>query len=163
MKKFLTWALLISLLQVSLACGDEPINPADRTLDEVPDDAGPAIISISECEWLLLDYKYNRLSAELKKKSNIKFTKGADGTFYFAEGKSFLNQYSGVFAVDEQNKQVLSVHELISTLMGGPDEQMVAEEFYLKKLYNTKSYALSGNILTLNFDGGEVAYFVPKR
>jgi heat shock protein HslJ len=164
MKKILTWVMFISLLQVSLACEEELVNTADDTpVDEARNDAGPAITSISECEWLLLNYKYNYLPTHLQKKSSIKFSKGADGTFYFAEGKSFLNQYSGVFTVDEQNNRVLSVHDLNSTLVGGPREQMAAEEFYLKNLYNTTSYGLSGTVLTLNFDGGEVAYFVPMR
>ena len=164
MKKILTWVLLISLLQVILACEEESVNSTDNApVDEAPDDAGPPITSLSECEWLLLDYKYKRLPADLKKKSIIKFSKSADGTFYLATGISFLNQYSGVFTLDEKNNLVLSVHHLISTAMGGPDEQMAAEEFYFKKLYGTKSYGLSGNVLTLNFDSGEVGFFVPKR
>ena len=163
MKQILTCVLLASLMQVVLACDEEPINRADDTsADEVPSDAGPLINSLSECEWLLLNYKYKRLPVDLQKKSVIQFSKGADGTFY-ASGTSFLNQYSGVFTLDEKNHLVLSVHDIISTLMGGTAEQVEAEEYYFKKLYNTKSYGLSGNVLTLNFDGGEVGYFVPKK
>jgi len=100
MKNILTWLLLISLLQVILACEEEPVNPPDNTpVDEATDDVGPPITSLSECEWLLLDYQ--RLPADLKKKSIIKFSKSADGAFYLATGISFLNQYSGVFTLDE--------------------------------------------------------------
>jgi heat shock protein HslJ len=164
MKKILTWALLISLLRVMLACEEEPVNPTDDTpVEEAPDNVTPPITSLSECEWLLLDYKYQHLPADLKKKSVIKFSKSVDGTFYLASGISFLNQYSGVFTLDERNNLVLSVHDLISTAMGGPDEQMAAEKFYFKKLYSTKSYGLAGNVLTLYFDNGEVGFFVPNR
>lgn len=162
-KQILAWVLLASLLQVIVACEDEAVKRAeDTSVDEVPNDAGPPINSLSECEWLLLNYKYKRLPANLQKKSAIQFSKSAEGTF-FVSGTSFLNQYSSVFTLDEKKQLVLSVHDLISTLMGGTDEQVGAEEYYFKRLYNTKSYGLSGNVLTLNFDGGEVGYFVPER
>ena len=82
MKNILTWALLICLLQIVPACEEQPVTPADKTpVDETPVDAGTAITSFVDCEWLLLDFKYKRLSADLKKKSSIKFSKSADGTF----------------------------------------------------------------------------------
>ncbi|MEJ1242284.1 META domain-containing protein [Chryseolinea sp. T2] len=162
MKNILTWALLICLLQMIVACDNEPINPTDNApVDEVPVDAGPPITSFTDCEWLLLDFKQNRLPAKLKRKVNIQFTKGTDD-IYGAGGKAFLNVYTGAFRLDEKNKLVISVH-LTSTLMGGPDDEMAAEEYYLKGLYRTKSYGLSGNVLTLTFDNGEEVYFVPKR
>ena len=64
----------------------------------------------------------------------IKLGKSADGSFYLAIGKSFINQYSGFFSLEEKSRRGLSVHDLILTAMGGMEEQMTAEEFYIKRL-----------------------------
>lgn len=163
MKNNVAWVLLICLLLVVQACGEEAIVPDDEVIDEVTDETVADVTDVTflDTEWVVNDYKYHRLPAKLKNKASIKFT--GPGPVVYATGKAFMNGYTGYFKLDEKQQLVLSVKDLISTLMGGTDDEMAAEKTFFRNLWYAKSYRLNGNILTIYSDDGEVGYFVPKK
>ena len=67
-------------------------------------------------------------------------------------GKSAVNQYGGPYTAGDDGS--LSVGDLVSTMMAGPEPDMRAEGAYLKLLAQAKSYKVSGDTLTLVDAGG---------
>ena len=67
-------------------------------------------------------------------------------------GSSGVNTYGGSYTLSGSS---LSVGNLASTMMAGPDEAMQAESAYLKNLEASSSYTAAGDVLTIFGRDGE--------
>jgi hypothetical protein len=112
MKNDHAFVLIIFLLAGVQACEPDAINPNDEV-------TVPSITSLFDNEWILIDYKNDWLPVKLRNKVSLKFN-SSPGEVHLATGKSFVNGYSGNFKLDENQKLITPVDNIISTLWAVP-------------------------------------------
>ncbi|GAB3717148.1 hypothetical protein GCM10027592_59050 [Spirosoma flavus] len=157
----LTAALGLSLF----ACNQSNVQP-DQTSPAPTIQAMRASMSSLEGNWVLTNYKNDPLASAQQNRATLSF-QNQTGDEMQIGGRSFINHYGGTFEVDEQKGLIVSTDDIISTLMGGSEADMNAENKYLDRLSKAKFFELSGtNQLTLYVgtkdSPTEVMYFTRK-
>ncbi len=72
-------------------------------------------------------------------------------------GFSGVNRFFGSYKYDEKGKQ-LQLGPLASTMMAGPEEAMMFESDFLKKLNSTTSYFMDEETLILKTPSGDLIF-----
>lgn len=123
-----------------------------------------AFNTIAGTEWVLTGYLNTQLPAELRNRTTIKFSDDSDDGVFEVSGKAFINGYFGKFKVDEASGLLTPMGGVGSTKMGGTQQDITAELFYLGNLSKVKFFRLDdNNQLTLYFgDNEEIGYFSKK-
>jgi heat shock protein HslJ len=159
--KRIGWLLVFISILGTHACENENDLPLDIPGDQsgkVMDSSGSTLF---DGQWILVDYKRAPLTTDLRRKVTLTF-QNSPVAVHLLSGRSFVNGYSGYFTIDEDHALITYDHDLISTLMGGTDEQNAAETMYFKLMRSVESYELNGNSLTLHFGTDEAGYFIRK-
>jgi heat shock protein HslJ len=76
-------------------------------------------------------------------------------------GNGGVNTFNGDYTTE--GARGISIGPLATTMMAGPEDAMAQESAYLAALQSAKTYALSGDRLTLSAEGGATAVEMVKK
>jgi heat shock protein HslJ len=122
------------------------------------------LASIAGTEWVLTGYQDARLPEALRGRATLKISAEPVDGAYDITGKAFINGYFGKFRIDENKGLIDPVGGVAATKMGGSQEDMSAEMFFLENLGKVTSFGVNeNNQLILKFgNNGEIGYFSKK-
>ncbi len=158
----LKWLLPAALLVLLLpGCGtppsvQQPGAPAGSTgtpADSTPAPAGtPAATSLAGTQWILTGY--GPAAEPLTPPEGARVT--ADFTADQVGGTAACNSYCGSYTTDGQR---LTIGALVQTEMAClRDDLMTLERVFLQALGGATAYAVDGDTLTIDYDGGVLRF-----